>query len=210
MRSLKEFGCKSNPFDVLAQTDLEYARAVLFANSRLRNGQFLGGIVDYNEETFKYYIDRINKCINILNSIPEDELEICRRNSLMTLNGKQSQVNDVLFALFNEFNTEYSKSVPYLSEEMERILYGVDSPTYQRHKSLQVFYQKYRNDEILTEQNLHHYLDFLDNGLAHCKKYFLWTDKECKLVEELHNLCNLSNCDVDYLLAVVNKDSDKI
>lgn len=209
MKPLKEFGCKSNPFDVLAQTALEYARAVLFTNSRLRSEQFLGGVVDYNEETFKQYIDRINKCIDILNSIPEDELEICRRNSLMTLNGKQSQLNDMLFALFNEFDTEYSKTVPYLSEEMERILYGVDSHTYQRHKSLQAFYQKYRNDEVLTERNLHHYLEFLDSGLEHCKKCFLWTDKDCELVEELHNLCNLSNCDVEYLLAVVAKDSDK-
>lgn len=209
MKSLKEFDCKSNPFDVLAQTALDYARAVLFVNSRLRNGQLPENFSSFNEESFKLYTNRINKCIEILNSIPEEELEICRRNSLMTLNGKQSQVNDMLFTLFNEFDTEYSKSVPYLSEEMERILYGVDSPVYQRHKFLQNFYQKYRNDEVLTEQNLHHYLDFLSNGLEYCKEYFLWTDKECKLVEELHSLCNLSNLDVEYLLSVVAKDSDK-
>lgn len=162
MKSLKEFDCKSNPFDVLAQTALDYARAVLFVNSRLRNGQLPEIFSSFNEESFKLYTNRINKCIEILNSIPEEELEICRRNSLMTLNGRQSQVNDMLFVLFNEFDTEYSKSVPYLSEEMERIIYGVDSPVYQRHKSLQDFYQKYRNDEVLTEQNLHHYLDFFE------------------------------------------------
>lgn len=209
-KSLKEFGCKSNPFDVLAQTALEYARAVLFTNSRLRNGELPENFSRYNDETFKFYLERINNCIDILNSIPKEELEICRRNSLMTSNGRQKQVNDLLFSIFNEFDTEYSRSVPYLSEEMERVLYGVDSSTYQRHKFLQDFYKKYRDDEVLTKQVLQHYLDYLDNGIEHCRKYFLWSDKECDLVERLHSLCSLSNLDAEYLLAVVEKDSDDI
>lgn len=210
MKSLKEFNCKSNPFDVLAQSALEYARAVLFTNSRLRNGELPKDFSSYDDSTFKLYLTRVNECIDILNSIPEEELEICRRNSLLTLNGKQRQVNDMLFALFNEFDTEYSRTVPYLSEEMERILFGVDSPIYQRHKSLQEFYKNYRDDEVLTERVLHHYLDSLDTGIKYCKENFSWTDKDCELVERLHSLEDLSLDDAEYLLAVVKKDSDKI
>lgn len=210
MKSLKEFNCKSNPFDVLAQSALEYARAVLFTNSRLRNGELPKDFSSYDDSTFKLYLTRVNDCIDILNSIPEEELEICRRNSLLTLNGKQRQVNDMLFALFNEFDTEYSRTVPYLSEEMEKILLGVDSPIYQRHKSLQEFYKTYRDDEVLTERVLHHYTDSLDNDLEYCRKNFSWTDKDCELVERLHSLEDLSYDDAEYLLAVVKKDSDKI
>ena len=210
MKSLKEFNCKSNPFDVLAQSALEYARAVLFTNSRLRNGELSKDFSNYDDSTFELYLTRINECINILNSIPEEELEICRRNSLLTRNGKQSQVNDMLFALFNEFDTEYSKTVPYLSEEMERILFGVNSPICQRHKFLQGFYKAYRNDEVLTEKVLMHYLDYLDNGIEYCREYFSWSDKDCELVERLHGLCDLSSQDAEYLVAVVKKDSDKI
>lgn len=147
----------------------------------------------------------MNDCIDILNSIPEEEIEICRRNSLLTLNGKQRQVNDMLFALCNEFDTEYSRTVPYLSEEMEKVLFGVDSPIYQRHKSLQEFYKTYRDDEVL-----HHYIDSLDNDLEYCRKNFSWEDKDCELVEKLHSLEDLSYDDAEYLLAVVKKDSDKI
>lgn len=156
------------------------------------------------------YLARVNECINILNSIPEEELEICRRNSLLTLNGKQSQVNDMLVALFNEFDTEYSKTAPYLSEEMERVLFGVNSPIYQRHKFLQGFYKVYRNDEALTEKVLMHYLDYLDNGFEYCREYFSWSDKDCELVKRLHGLCDLSSQDAEYLVAVIKKDSDKI
>lgn len=210
MKSLKEFNCKSNPFDVLAQSALEYARAVLFTNSRLRNGELPKDFSNYDDSTFELYLARVNECINILNSIPEEELEICRRNSLLTRNGKQSQVNDMLFALFNEFDTEYSKTVPYLSEEMERVLFGVNSPIYQRHKFLQGFYKVYRNDEVLTEKVLMHYLDYLDNGIEYCREYFSWSDKDCELVERLHGLCDLSSQDAEYLVAVIKKDSDKI
>lgn len=210
MKSLKEFNCKSNPFDVLAQSALEYARAVLFTNSRLRNGELPKDFSSYDDSTFKLYLTRVNDCIDILNSIPEEELEICRRNSLLTLNGKQRQVNDMLFALFNEFDTEYSRCVPYLNEEMERVLYGVDSPTYQRHKFLQKFYKTYRDDEVLTENVLMHYMDYLDNDLEYCRKNFSWGDKDCELVEKLHSLEDLSLDDAEYLLAVVKKDSDKI
>ena len=210
MKSLKEFNCKSNPFDVLAQSALEYARAVLFTNSRLRNEELSKDFSSYDDSTFKLYLTRVNDCIDILNSIPEEELEICRRNSLLTLNGKQRQVNDILFALFNEFDTEYSRTVPCLSEEMEKILFGVDSPIYQRHKSLQEFYKTYRDDEVLTERVLHHYIDSLDNDLEYCRKNFSWEDKDCELVEKLHSLEDLSYDDAEYLLAVVNKDSDKI
>lgn len=210
MKSLKEFNCKSNPFDVLAQSAIEYARAVLFTNSRLRNGELSKDFSSYDDSTFKLYLTRVNDCIDILNSIPEEELEICRRNSLLTLNGKQRQVNDMLFALCNEFDTEYSRTVPYLSEEMEKVLFGVDSPIYQRHKSLQEFYKTYRDDEVLTERVLHHYIDSLDNDLEYCRKNFSWEDKDCELVEKLHSLEDLSYDDAEYLLAVVKKDSDKI
>lgn len=210
MKSLKDFNCKSNPFDVLAQSALEYARAVLFTNSRLRNEELSKDFSSYDDSTFGLYLTRVNDCIDILNSIPEEELEICRRNSLLTLNGKQRQVNDMLFALFNEFDTEYSRTVPYLSEEMEKVLFGVDSPIYQRHKSLQEFYKTYKDDEVLTERVLHHYTDSLDNDLEYCRENFSWTDKDCELVERLHSLEDLSLDDAEYLLAVVKKDSDKI
>lgn len=134
----------------------------------------------------------MDKCVEILSYIPKEELEICRRNSLMTIDNKQMQVNDMLFTLFNEFNTEYSRSVPFLSEEMKQVLFGVDSDTYKRHEFLRGFYEQHKDEDILTPDNLHSYLDFVYNGMNYCKKYFQWSDEKCKLVEDLNNLCKLS------------------
>lgn len=97
-----------------------------------------------------------------------------------------------------------------LARKWKRFLFGVDSPIYQRHKFLQEFYKTYRNDEVLTEHVLHHYIDSLDIGIKYCRENFSWTDKDCELVERLHSLEDLSLDDTEYLLAVVKKDSDKI
>lgn len=207
MKTLKDFGCKSNPFDVLTQTALEYARAIVFANSRLGNDELPEGFTEFDSEHFQFYVDRMDKCVEILSSIPKEELEICRRNSLMTIDNKQMQVNDMLFTLFNEFDTEYSRSVPFLSEGMEQVLFGVDSDTYKRHEFIRGFYEQHKNEDILTSNNLHSYLDFVCNDMDYCKKYFQWSDEKCKLVEDLNNLCELSQLDAEYLLSMIKKES---
>ena len=207
MKTLKDFGCRSNPFDVLTQTVLEYARAIVFANSRLGNDELPEGFTEFDSKHFQFYINRMDKCVEILSSIPKEELEICRRNSLMTIDNKQMQVNDMLFTLFNEFDTEYSRSIPFLSEEMERVLFGVDSDTYKRHEFLRGFYEQHKDEDILTSDNLHRYLDFVCNDMDYCKKYFQWSDEKCKLVEDLNNLCELSQLDAEYLLSMVKKES---
>lgn len=86
-------------------------------------------------------------------------------------------------------------------------LSGVDSETYKRHEFLRGFYEQHKNEDILTSDNLHRYLDFVCNDMDYCKKYFQWSDEKCKLVEDLNNLCELSQLDAEYLLSMVKKES---
>lgn len=39
------------------------------------------------------------------------------------------------------------------------------------------------------------------------KKYFQWSDEKCKLVEDLNNLCELSQPDAEYLISMIKKES---
>ena len=213
MKNLKNFNLKSNPFDILIQAGLEIGRVSLIANSRLKNMNL--SYMDFTEETYKYLIYRMAKCIKILNSIPKDELEICRENCLMSNNEKQMELNEKMCNLFREFETEYSQTIPYLNDKMEAILYGTESEIYKRHKTVKDFFEKYKNDYILSYENLSDYVDFLDNGLNYYKKNLSWGDIKVKRILLLDNLCqtelgDVSIEDITYLQTLMRADSKNL
>lgn len=213
MKNLKNFNLKSNPFDILIQAGLEIGRVSLIASSRLKNKNL--PYMVFTEKTYKYLIDRMVRCIKILNSIPKDELEICRENCLMSNNEKQMELNEKMYNLFREFETEYSQTIPYLNDEMEAILYGTESKMYKRHKTVKDFFEKYKNDYILSYENLSDYVDFLDNGLNYCKKNLSWGDIKVKRILLLDNLCqtelgDVSIEDITYLQTLMRADSKNL
>ena len=213
MKNLKNFNLKSNPFDILIQAGLEIGRVSLIASSRLKNKNL--PYMVFTEKTYKYLIDRMVRCIKIHNSIPKDELEICRENCLMSNNEKQMELNEKMYNLFREFKTEYSQTIPYLNDEMEAILYGTESKMYKRHKTVKDFFEKYKNDYILSYENLSDYVDFLDNGLNYCKKNLSWGDIKVKRILLLDNLCqtelgDVSIEDITYLQTLMRADSKNL
>ena len=216
MKNLKEFNLKSNPFDVLIQAGLEIGRVSLIANSRLKNKNLLP-YMDFTEETYKHLINRMAKCIEILNSIPEDELEICRKNCLMSDNEKQMGLNEKMCTLFREFETEYSQTIPYLNDEMEAILYGTESEMYKRHLALKKFFEKHKDESVFANNNLWHYIDFLDNkkDMSYCKEYNYWDNNEVEAIFALDNLFerelkDVSIEDITYLQTLIKADSKNL
>lgn len=215
MKNLKNFNLKSNPFDILIQAGLEIGRVSLIANSRLKNKNL--PYMDFTEKTYQYLIDRMAKCIKILNSIPKDELEICRENCLMSNNEKQMGLNEKMYNLFREFETEYSQSIPYLNDKMEAILYGTESEIYKRHLTLKRFFEKHKDKPVFANNNLWHYIDFLDNGkdMSYCKEYNYWNNDEIEAIFALDNLfeCELKDVsieDITYLQVLMRADSKNL
>lgn len=214
-KELKDFNLKSNPFDLFTQASLELARACLFANSRLRNLDMYPPFSEFTTDTYQYLLDRMKENLEVLNTIPQNELEICRKNSFLSQNGMESSLNDKLFGIYQQLETEYSQCIPFLSDEMEKVLFGVDSDVYKNHKSLQEFYLAHKSDGLVSEKVLHNYLDYLGNDIQYCKDSFGWTEEEADAVENLEDTRKLSNDDAEYLLALIrtgfreDKDEDE-
>lgn len=133
----------------------------------------------------------------------------------MSDNEKQMELNEKMYSLFREFETEYSQTIPYLDDEMEAILYGAESEIYKRHKTVKDFFEKYKDDYVLSYENLSDYIDFLDNGLNYCKKNLSWGDIKIKRILLLDNLCqtelgDVSIEDITYLQTLMRADSKNL
>lgn len=212
-KELKDYNLKSNPFDLFTQASLELARACLFANSRLRNLEMYPPFSEFTVDTYQYLLDRMKESLEVLNTIPQNELEICRKDSFLSQNGMESLLNDKLFGIYKQMETEYSQCIPFLPDEMEKVLFGTDSDTYKNHKSLQEFYLAHKADDLVSEKVLRNYLDYLGNDISYCKRAFGWTDEEANAVENLEDTRKLSNDDAEYLLTLIRngfgKDKDE-
>lgn len=190
----------SNPFDVFVQTSLELARASLFFQQRFKNTDSGFAIRVEDMDSVKSYYERMCQQFEILNSIPQEELEICRKTSFYSDNDKFSSLNKELFEKSQGIPTIYSDSNPYINTEFEELVYGKDSDKYKRHAYLR---EVVCRDYSFSREDLCKCCDILTHGLDYCKYHFGISDKDAEHLQGVIDCYNLTTEDCDYMCSCI-------
>lgn len=137
------FEVAGNPFDVIIEASISYLRNQMFSVSRYRTD-----IDDGNETRGMYLIDRIRKQYEILDSMTDEQVEICRKNSVLAKkNAQPMDVNAYLFDLEKSFPTIYSECNPKFEGPLEELFIGSESSDYFRRIGLATTVKDYLKKE---------------------------------------------------------------
>lgn len=160
----------SNPFDVLNQAALELARASLYFTERYRNLEF-GYLGNFNDLELCW--NKIQEQYKLLKSMNQEDIDSLRNVSYVVKDNNLSEMNKYLYDKFNEIPTEYSNCFPFVSEEFEKLMYGVDSEDYKRRIFLRAIAD---NDarfksEVLDAEELKRVYNLKDLELEYITSY---------------------------------------
>lgn len=193
---LKEM--KSNPFDVLFQSAIEFARSALFFNSRYRNTEYMD-VQDMND--LEIYSKRVEEQFEILKVLSQDEVDALRRMSYCSM-ADTNRINQNLYALFNDIRTEYSESFPFVSVEFEEFTLGVDSDEFKRRAYLRKLCD---TNKKLTDSLLKNCFDYRSHGEEKCRETWgsSFTDEVCNTIRELLDENKLQDWELDYMISYI-------
>lgn len=194
--NLKDYNMVSNPFDLLTGTALELARESIFISQRYKNEDSYLKTEDF--EYTQVLIQRIKKCLDVLENIPDEERETCRINSASF--ELESLASHELSRLTELFPNEYTRCVVYMPSEMEQII-GLDSDIINRHVYLKNVVISGDND-LRTPKKLHSCIDYLNSKDLddYINKYSV--DRiYAEHIENLQKKYNLTEMDCEWLLS---------
>lgn len=203
------FRIAGNPFDVIVEASIAYLRNQLFSVTRFNTEYDVG-----NETRGQYLIDRINEQYEILSSMTNEEVELCRKASVIEKKSqKQMKVNDFLFQWEQSFPTIYSECNPEYDPQLEQMFLGKSSSDYLRRKSLiGVIEERIHKDKGYDkiEAELEGATDFLDPVV---KMEDITSDRELNKYKAGGKLVidyALTMEDVDFMKSVVKHRLDGI
>lgn len=132
-----------NPFDVIMEASIDYMRNSIFNVERYRNRE-----VPINTSEGDYLIKRIKSQYEILDSMTDEQVEICRQNSVLAKkNTRPMDVNAYLFDLEKSFPTIYSECNPKFEGPLEELFIGSESSDYFRRIGLATTVKDYLKRE---------------------------------------------------------------
>lgn len=149
-----------NPFDIIIQSAIMYLRGTLFDVIRYR-----GDTIAPTDET--YLIDRIRSQYKLLNEMSDDEVKICKENSVLYKECRNhNEVNDFLFAFEQAIPTVWSECNPIYEPSMEKLFFGDSSDFYRRKELKKLTEQKIKEFGGLAECDhfLSNCIDVIDNS----------------------------------------------
>lgn len=159
-----------NPFDIIIQSAIMYLRGTLFDVIRYR-----GNTIVPIDET--YLIDRIRSQYKLLDEMSDDEVKICKENSVLYKACRNhNEVNDFLFAFEQAIPTVWSECNPIYEPSIEKMFFGDSSDFYRRKALKKLTEQKIKEFGGLTkcDQFLSNCIDVIDNpGLNPVAKKFV-------------------------------------
>ena len=184
----------SNPFDVINQMGFEIARTLVFFTERYKNERLP---IDDGLDSVENYKKIIESQVAILDSLPTEDVEFLRSSALTINKGTQS-LNKGLFDFYQEFDTEYSKSVPFVSIDFEEHFYSKEKCNHLA--MLRTFVN------VHPHLNLSHLADYLYRGRSFCKSNwgYTFTDAYCDALDAL-NASNFTEEDIDYMQSYSKK-----
>lgn len=194
-----------NPFDVIMEASIDYMRNSIFNVERYRNRE-----VPINTSEGDYLIKRIKSQYEILDSMTDEQVELCRQKSILFKKlGNIMLITHTIFKFQQSFRTKYCECNPELDPEMEKLFFGEESSEYLRRKSLidivnEIYNKTYKFDEI--DELLSGAMNALDPNVK--KEDSTYQIKQYEKGEEFVKLYCLEMKDVEFMKSTVQHMKD--
>lgn len=203
MTRLEQLGIKDNPYDLLIYYASEFFRTYLFVSVRLRSQYYLNDVENAN-----IYIEKINKQLELINSLTDEEAQKFRNLAVYATNEKFTSLNEYLLKLQHNLPTVYSYSEPVHSFEFEEFVHG--SEYVGKIRKLQALTSKlafkYNLSPNGVKDLLYKVSDALDEDRERAEEIMsMWSGNTKSLVDDFLSIhTDLSEFDIQYMIEYIN------
>lgn len=153
-----------NPIDVIMGATISFLRGQMFDINRVKT--------EISRTDYSYLINRINEQYELLESMSKEEVEVCRKTSVLRKSGYDAvAMNNFFFALEQSFRNIYCETWPEFDPEIEKLLYKDSSDYYQRREIIQFTERMIDEYKEADKNHVPVYFETLEKFFNDCRNY---------------------------------------